>query len=202
MTDKTTQLSDIAKALEYAYKQVSKHHDVLPIIFTVALDERNTKRGSYTYDKWTNHERTVDEVFINSNILAEGAESVMRTVLHEAVHSLARKREVQETSRDGRYHNKKFKELAEEVGLVVKKDEKVGYCTPGLTDEAKVVYAGAVEKIAKVLEFWQEPRPKGGSAGRQLKAVCGCGRILRGSRKVFDEGEIICGNCGEEFEVW
>ena len=35
---------------------------------------------------------------------------------------------VQDTSRSGMYHNKKFKEVAEKHGLTVEKDSKYGYC--------------------------------------------------------------------------
>jgi hypothetical protein len=36
---------------------------------------------------------------------------------------------------------------------------------------------------------------------RQLKAVCACDRILRGSSKTFEAGPILCGLCEAPFEL-
>ena len=36
---------------------------------------------------------------------------------------------------------------------------------------------------------------------RQLKAVCSCPRIIRMSRKVYEEGVIACLNCKSEFSI-
>ena len=51
---------------------------------------------------------------------------------------------VQDTSRGGTYHNKKYKEAAEQHGLTVEKDAKYGWTKTSLNDEAKdfVPWAG------------------------------------------------------------
>jgi hypothetical protein len=48
---------------------------------------------------------------------AEGAEHTLTTILHEAAHALADVRQVQDTSRQGKYHNRRFVQLAAELGL-------------------------------------------------------------------------------------
>ena len=52
------------------------------------------------------------------------ASEVLATLLHEAAHALAHARGSKDTSRQGRYHNTKFKNCAEEVGLTVEHDDK------------------------------------------------------------------------------
>jgi hypothetical protein len=50
--------------------------------------------------------------------LAEGPRQTLQTMLHEAVHALAPVRGVKDTSRGGKYHNKReFVVLAGELGL-------------------------------------------------------------------------------------
>lgn len=34
---------------------------------------------------------------------------------------------------------------------------------------------------------------------RMCKAECSCGRIIRVSKRVFDQGEIVCALCSESF---
>ena len=59
------------------------------------------------------------ELFVGGEGLSQGAESVRATLLHEAAHGLSDVRQIQDTSRQGRYHNTRYKALGEELGLVV-----------------------------------------------------------------------------------
>jgi hypothetical protein len=43
----------------------------------------------------------------------------LATLLHEAAHGLAHVRKIPDTSRQGRYHNRRYQVLAEELGLDV-----------------------------------------------------------------------------------
>jgi hypothetical protein len=56
-------------------------------------------------------------VFVSGECLAQGPEMVLETLLHEAAHGVADARKIKDTSRGNRYHNQKFVELAEELGL-------------------------------------------------------------------------------------
>lgn len=72
-----------------------------------------------------------DEGFYEINICAEHLarpfEQVAETLLHEMVHLYNLQIGVQDTSRGGTYHNKKYKEAAEQHGLTVGKDAKYGW---------------------------------------------------------------------------
>ena len=58
---------------------------------------------------------------------------VLGTLLHEAAHALADARGIKDTSRQGRYHNTKFKMLAEELGLTVDHDPTIGWSVTTIT---------------------------------------------------------------------
>jgi hypothetical protein len=51
--------------------------------------------------------RRKPELFIAGECLAEGPRQTLQTMLHEAVHALAHVRGVKDTSRGGKYHNKR-----------------------------------------------------------------------------------------------
>lgn len=91
-----------------------------------------------------------DEGFYEINICAEHLarpfEQVAETLLHEMVHLYNLQIGVQDTSRGGTYHNKKYKEAAEQHGLTVGKDAKYGWTVTTLNDEAKAFVSSFQDK--------------------------------------------------------
>lgn len=63
------------------------------------------------------------EVFVGGEGLVRGPVEVLATLLHEAAHALADVRGIKDTSRQGPWHNARFKALAEELGIEVVKDQ-------------------------------------------------------------------------------
>jgi hypothetical protein len=59
---------------------------------------------------------SLSEVLITADGLAGSATDVMGTLVHEATHAIAFQRGIKDTSRQGRYHNRRFKTIAEEIG--------------------------------------------------------------------------------------
>ena len=180
--------------------------------------------------RWHASDKRLPEIFIGGEAFARGPEQVLLTVLHEGAHGLAQVRGVKETSRGNRYHNGKFRELAEELGLVYTKDspsEAIGYSDMQLSYETVERYASALVDLDKVITVYldtlsgysiettdggelklpgERKGPKGGKekGSRSLpKATCGCDtpRILRVAQSVLDAGPIVCGLCMEEFLV-
>jgi len=56
-------------------------------------------------------------IFIAGETLAQHPVKLLETLIHEAAHSVAITRSVKDCSRQNRYHNKRFKATAEEMGL-------------------------------------------------------------------------------------
>ena len=85
---------------------------------------------------------------------------------------------VQDTSRSGTYHNKKFKETAEAHGLTVEKGEKYGWHKTTLSPEALEF----VQSLGKQGFTLVRPRPlslKGSSKGGGIKFPEVCLPLLR-----------------------
>ncbi len=63
--------------------------------------------------------RTRSEVVITDDALRDGGAAVVNVLVHEAVHAVAERHSIDETSRrDHRYHNGQFKTLGQQMGLV------------------------------------------------------------------------------------
>src|SRR5690606_39310937 len=99
-----------------------QHHPDLPdVVMTTGTGTqgRNRKRpklGHHTADRWLDaaaggHRA---ELFISGEAIAAGGQVVVETALHEAAHALAAARGIRDTSCAGRWHNRKFAELAKE----------------------------------------------------------------------------------------
>ncbi|MBD5531709.1 MAG: SprT-like family protein [Lachnospiraceae bacterium] len=64
-------------------------------------------------------EETRYELNISSETMTRPIENVVATMLHEMTHIYHLMNGIQDVSRGGSYHNKKFKEKAESVGLII-----------------------------------------------------------------------------------
>ena len=171
-------------------------------VITVSPDHT---RGAYgwctSWKAWQNgaKEGGFYEVNLCAEYLNRPYEETCSTLLHEMVHLLNLQDGVQDTSRSGTYHNKKFKETAEAHGLIVEKGEKYGWHKTSLSPEALEF----VQSLGKQGFTLVRPRPlglkssskSGGSSSRKYVCPC-CGTIIRATKEVH----VICAECEVEFQ--
>ncbi|ATY17278.1 hypothetical protein CU254_42600 (plasmid) [Amycolatopsis sp. AA4] len=144
--------------------------------------------------------------------LPKTAPAVAVSVLREAARTLADVRGEEVVRRGGRYHNKRFAELAAEVGLRAETDptkpveQTGGFAVLSLPDDAKEAYREEIEGIRAVLQAHPvpdiEPRaPRLTSGGAKLRAECSCTppRKIYASKRELARGGIVCTWCGKPF---
>ena len=78
-------------------------------------------------DTWISKLGSTHEINIGAGTLARPIENVVATLLHEMVHYFNYENGVQDCSRGNTYHNKRFKEAAEERGLIIEHSPKYGW---------------------------------------------------------------------------
>ena len=78
-------------------------------------------------DTWISKLGATHEINIGAGTLARPIENVCATLLHEMCHYWNYEHGVQDCSRGGTYHNKRFKETAEAHGLVITHSERYGW---------------------------------------------------------------------------
>jgi hypothetical protein len=105
---------------------------------------------------------------------------------------------VQDTSRGGTYHNKKFKEVAQQHGLIIEQHPKYGWTLTKLNEETKQfinslgdtgfgIYRDSAAKI----------KTKKTSSQSSRKYVCPCcGLIIRATKEV----RVQCMDCETQME--
>jgi|ADGO01.1.fsa_nt_gi SprT-like family. len=231
--------SEIVKILERVWDLIRANHPDLPavVIVTGSGFIGPARWGHFRANGWTERAEkgaalnpVVGEMFVAGETLARGAAHTLETVLHEAAHVLAQVRGIKDTSRQGRWHNQRFRALAEELGLEYPRESahpQVGFSEVVLTPGTREEYAPVIEELDQAIRLCvslpeylategdeghgagehihhsgRKPRQPRASATNNLKAVCGCPtpRIIRASRKVLAEDPILCGRCREPFE--
>lgn len=104
-----------------------------------------SKPGTYghcTVNKvWRRKEDNTYEMNIAAEVLDQNIEEIIDTLLHEMVHLYCRENGIQEVSRGGKYHNGKFKELAEKCGLLCVKAGQYGWNTTATGNDRLTEYA-------------------------------------------------------------
>jgi len=194
-------------ALERAWTEIRRRHPQVPEVVLAVASGSVGRRGALTLGhfaerRWTVASAERPELFVGGEGLAAGPVEVLGTLLHEAAHGLAATRRIQDTSRQGRYHNRRYAALAGELGLTVTTAGSRGWTMTAVPAETAAAYAGVVEDLARALVLWRRAeQPGGGRRGNNLlPAVCGCGRRIRASRSTLAEAPVLCGRCGGPFQ--
>lgn len=201
--------SRLVGALERAWEAIRERHpQVPPAVMITGAGSRGRRGelrlGHFAASRWQlSDAENMAEVFIGGEGLRRGSRGVLGTQLHEAAHGLAHTRLVKDTSRQGRYHNRRFRALAEEVGLVVEHHPRLGWSLTRLPDQTASRYLEAIAELERVLTVHREreqPAAPAAGGGRSLTCVCGCGRRIHVAPGVLAAGAVLCAVCGKPFD--
>jgi hypothetical protein len=109
------------------------------------------------------------ELFVAGECFAEGATHTLLTILHEATHALAHARRVKDTSRQGKYHNRRFLELAAELDLEWPPSAKAhpvnGFSEVQLSEVATIFYADTIAELDAAITLHLDTFRRLGLAG-------------------------------------
>src|SRR5215218_3534902 len=101
--------SVLVAALEHAWQRIRSRHPEVPEAVLVVASGAEGKRlnlGHFAPHRWHVNGADRHEVLVGGEGLQRGPVDVLGTLLHEAAHGLAQARGIQDTSRQGRYHNR------------------------------------------------------------------------------------------------
>jgi hypothetical protein len=109
------------------------------------------------------------EVLVSGEGLQRGPVDVLGTLLHEAAHGLAYARKISDTSRQGRYHNRRYATLARELGLDVAHLDPIGWSATSVPEPTAARYLEVLAELAEALVLWR--RAEQASPARAAPAV-------------------------------
>ncbi len=209
--------SRIVTALEAAWAAIQQRHPEVPdvvVITGTAAQKGGDRWGHHWPQRWTLARGTgrVPELFIAGELLQHGGRAVMQTLMHEATHALATVREVADVSDGGRYHNRRFAELARELGLTppTSPARRVGLADVELGDSTAAAYADTIAAIDAAAQVYLEDQGATGGAsttggarsGNRRTVTCACDppRRISITPAQLDAGPLLCGLCHKPFD--
>ena len=205
-----TKMSRAVSQLEHIYNSLNADFFAgeLPTPILTVQSKPGTMGHCSVSKIWQRKEDKTYELNIAAEVLNYPIEETLDTMLHEMVHLYCRQHDIKEVSRGGKYHNKRFKAIAEEHGLTCVPCGQYGWnTTPGdnLVEYAlnkgwneillgrnslpPAMRTGATGTAQPGTAPGGEKRP---SSTRKL--ICPkCSQSVRATRKV----NILCGDCME-----
>lgn len=186
-----------------------------PVIIIQSNGNNRSVLGWCTSKKVWNDREGIEsyyEITICAEYLNRSIEEIIGTLLHEMVHLHNLQFNIKDNSRSGNYHNKRFKEVAEQKGLIIEYDKRIGWSLTRLQESTKEM----IGELAPSLDLFKiarrspyvvsstddeivdtenlEEKPKSSTR----KYVCpACGTIVRATKEV----NIMCGDCKEHFII-
>jgi hypothetical protein len=197
----------LVTALDRAWSSIrARHPDVPEVVITLGSGSggKSLKLGHFAAERWQRAGDRLPEMFIGGEGLARGARPVLGTLLHEAAHGVATTRGIQDTSRQGRFHNTRFRALAGELGLVVEQTASIGWSATKVPDTTATLYRADLRRLGAALVAYRHGEGTSGLGGRVssnngVAARCECGRRIRVAEAVLAAGPIICSLCSTPF---
>jgi hypothetical protein len=205
--------SRLVAALEHAWSAIRSHHPEVPQVVIVVASgsdprSRRLNLGHFAAGRWqlTSADQPSEraEVLVSGEGLQRGPVDVLGTLLYEAAHGLAYARKVSDTSRQGRYHNRRYATLAGELGLDVAHLDPIGWSATSVPDPTITRYTQALAELTAALVLWRRAEQAStagpGRSRNALACSCGCGRRIRVARSVLELAPIMCAGCAQPFE--
>lgn len=170
---KTETGSQLINALEDVWTAIRNRHPEVPEVVMITGSGQGMLSltwGHFGREFWANGRFRVNtageierdrkhELFVSGETLGVGAVKTLQTLLHEASHAVAAVRDVKDTSRQHRYHNRRFLAIAQELGLDYRPDapdKTLGFSAVELTDDAREDYADVLARLDAVIALTME----------------------------------------------
>jgi hypothetical protein len=198
--------SRLLAVLEDTWTAIRRNHPQIPpvvVIIASGTSSKQPKWGHHAPRRWHHDNTEHAEIMISGEGLRRTPADVLGTLLHEAAHVLADVRGITDTSRQGRYHNKKYALLAAELGLDVAETSGFGWTVTVVPAATAQRYASQLAALTDAMNMWRTDEHITRTAKRDtnlISATCPCGRKIRVAASTLKEAPITCQACDGSFE--
>lgn len=190
----TTSMSGAVKQLERMFTVLNKDKfdNELPMPIITVMKKPGTFGHMSMGKVWKQDETGNYELNIEASHLGDPIEQIIDTMIHEMVHLYCNIKDIQDVSRGGKYHNKRFKQEAEKRGLQCFECGQYGWNTK--PHDGLIEYA--LSKGWTKIQLGREKERRRLEGGRKpsstRKYICPCCNMSVRATKVVN---IWCGDC-------
>lgn len=156
--------------------------------------------GWHSHRRWKQGAVKLDEIVLTPASVSKGVFNAAEVVAHELVHLANAVAGREDTSRQGRYHNKLFQTTAEAMGLIVARDGIDGWCDTRLGEELNEHVRELIRRSVLDIHVFKYQRAGSVSKASLVKLSCACS-FAYVTRSQADKVTLQCGACGEILKV-
>jgi hypothetical protein len=153
---KTDISTPLVQAFTFAWSAIQENHPDVPDVVITFGGGKPGVLGHFAAHRWAAGDRSINEIFVGAEGLNRSPQEVMATLLHEAAHGVALTRDLQDVSRGGRYHNGRFRDLAEELGIEVQRHQVIGWSITTLPAATEQAYAESIERLESAMVAYRK----------------------------------------------
>lgn len=202
---KGNSLQEIHKILERIFRDLNRrfyNSELETPIITIMSSNHEKLLGWCSMDKvWSSidpetnlpleSKQTFREINICASALNRPTVEIAETLLHEMAHLYNSQNNINDTSRAGYYHNKRFANTAKKHGLICNYTKSHGYASTHLSDDARQY----IQK-RNYPEFELNRRTIHRKSDNYIRYECPCcSAIIRSTSPV----KVLCLKCNVEF---
>lgn len=161
-------------------------------IISIQMGKGDAYGWCTNYEAWTNGDKSYFEINLCSEYLDRTVEQLCTTILHEMVHLKNAVDKIKDCN--GKYHNAKFRDTAESIGMIVEKTT-YGYSTTTLNDQQKEFVASLELKDFGFKRILPSKKKSSNKGNKYQCPVCGASFWSTKNLHVH------CEDCDEDFEI-
>lgn len=204
--DHAKELKFLREFMEFSAKEIFKDKEICNVVLT--LKPQKSSYGFCTVQEvYSDDKLNYLEISYNIHYLDRTMKEIFCTLIHEQIHAYCRKVGIKEVSANGRYHNGKFKELCNELGLAVEKHNGIGWNTTGkITEELNNIIeekflskydSEYLKELFNLKDLFIGGTQKQKSNRNYKKYICPiCDQTVRAKASA----NVICGECSIQME--
>lgn len=114
------------------------------------------KHGHFHARSWEDADgNDIHEIELSGESLKRGAAATVGTLIHELAHTFCHEHDIKDTSDGGRWHNKKFKQVAEDMGLHIERADRIGFSVTTLPESTQEKYAEQITALEQSITAWR-----------------------------------------------
>lgn len=195
-------IAEASACLMNAFNQINEkfyNNELEKPIITIKEGAKKHAFGWIEVKKnWKQGEKERHEINISGDYLDRPINEIIATLMHEMVHLYCIMNKIKDTTRANIYHNRKFKEVAENHGLSIEYNEHIGFSITKLQKETEIwvkenikIVSFKIYKKRKTITESGKEKPKQSTR----KYICpSCGLIVRATK----DCKIACIECNEK----
>jgi len=204
----------VLSVLDRLAHRVADEHDIEGRVSIVlgasGVTRSGQKHGHFGPRMWEDSDgNDIHEIFLAGESLKRGAAATIGTLIHELAHAYCHEKGIKDTSDGNRYHNDRFRKVAEDMGLTIEKADRIGWSVTTVPESTQERYREFVDELERAIQAWRrepgvlaEPETK---KSKTFKMQCPeCQDAVPTTKGWFERNEfnLMCNEHSAYFELF